>query len=478
MTPLPLRTSLTLLYASLLAVLVAGVAFGYHRLLVRQFDVDATRTLEETVRALHGFIRIVDGEVVFAHDERDPDAAAFVADATRYYQVFDPSGRRLAQSAGLAAFGVDYAPAEVAELLASPGVHEVNTSRGRLRVSTSLVPLPAQQGYVLQVALPLEANDRTIAALERTLWWGTLACLLGAVAVGRWMAARALAPLTRLAAATDRIDIHSLAQRLPVRGAGDELDTLVVGFNNALARVDQAVGEMRQFSSALAHELRTPLAVIRGETELALRDLPADGTLRSRLEGQLEELDRLGGMIGQILTLARAEAGQIVLVRTVVDLTALATRLIDQLEVVADGKDIALTLDASDSVLVEGDPGWLERLVLILLDNALKFTPAHGRVSLQIARDARGPRLQVTDTGPGIPADALPHVFERFYRADPSRSRAVEGAGLGLALAKWIADRHAATIAVTSQEGAGATFVVQFRPDRLAGRSSSPENGR
>lgn len=257
MRPLPLRTSLTLLYACLLAAVVAGAAVGYHRLLIRQVDADATRTLEEMVRGLHGYVRIDGDAVAFRHDDGDADAAAFLADATRYYQVFDASGRRVAQSDGLAVFGIDYASPEVAEFREHPGIHDVDTRQGRVRVSTSLVTSAGGE-YVLQVALPLEPTDRTVAALERTLWWSILAGLAVAVFVGRWMAGRALAPLVRLAAATNAIDVRSLDQRLKVRGAGDELDTLTIGFNEALTRVDRAVGEMRQFSAALAHELRTP----------------------------------------------------------------------------------------------------------------------------------------------------------------------------------------------------------------------------
>lgn len=465
MRPLPLRTSLTLLYACLLATVVAGAAVGYHRLLIRQVDADATRTLEEMVRGLHGYVRIDGAEVTFRHDDDDPDAAAFLADATRYYQAFDASGRRVAQSDGLAVFGIDYAAPEVAEFRAHPGMHDVDTRQGRVRVSTSLVASAGGDAYVLQVALPLEPTDRTVAAVERTLWWSILAGLVVAVFVGRWMAGRALAPLVRLAAATNAIDVRSLDQRLPVRGAGDELDTLTIGFNEALTRVDRAVGEMRQFSAALAHELRTPLAVIRGETELSLNEAATDGRLRSRLEGQLEELDRLSSMIGQILTLARAESGQISLVRTPVDLTALSRRMVDQLDVMADSKGLTLGIVADAAVLVAGDPGWLERLVLLLLDNALKFTPSGGRVVVTVDHDGHQPRLVVTDTGPGIPTEALPHIFERFFRVDPSRSRSVEGAGLGLALAKWIADQHAADITVANEPSGGARFAVRF-PDR------------
>ena len=150
------------------------------------------------------------------------------------------------------------------------------------------------------------------------------------------------------------------------------------------------------------------------------------------------------------------------LARDPVDLAALGATVVEQLEPVARAGDVELACEASDDVIVTGDAGWLERLLLNLLDNAIKFTPARGRISLRVSRENGAARLDVRDTGVGIAPDALPHLFERFYRVDPARSRHADGAGLGLALAKWIADRHGATIAVTSRPGEGSTFTVRL----------------
>jgi heavy metal sensor kinase len=286
--------------------------------------------------------------------------------------------------------------------------------------------------------------------------------LLAVVGAGRWMVGRALAPLGRLAAATRTISVTNLQQRLPVRGAGDELDEVSLAFNDLLARQQHAIGEMRQFSAALAHELRTPLAVLRGETELALRHPVALEEQRRRLTSQLEEFDKLSRLIGRLLTLARAESGEIPITRARVDLSQCAASIVEQLDAVAEARQIALRCEAVDEVVVIGDAGWLERLLLILLDNAIKFTPEQGRVALLVGREGASARLDVRDSGAGIPPDAIPHLFERFYRADPARSRDTDGAGLGLALAKWIADSHHASIEVTSQLNAGSTFTVRM----------------
>jgi signal transduction histidine kinase len=217
---------------------------------------------------------------------------------------------------------------------------------------------------------------------------------------------------------------------------------------------------MRQFSAALAHELRTPLAALRGEIELALRGLGRNEEERTRLASQIEELDRLARLIDQILTLARAESGQIRLTFAPVDVGELAASLVEQLEPVAQARTIDLRCERNGTVLVTGDAGWLQRLLLNLLDNAIKFTQEGGHVVLRVSRDAGRARIDVRDTGIGMSSEVTPHVFERFFQADPARSSDTDGAGVGLSLVKWIVDRHDGTIAVDSRVGEGSTFTV------------------
>jgi heavy metal sensor kinase len=271
-----------------------------------------------------------------------------------------------------------------------------------------------------------------------------------------------LHPLSRLADATQAIGISNLDARLSMRGVDDELDQVARAFNNALARVEQSVGEMRQFSAALAHELRTPLAILRGEAELALRPAASDEERRQALSRQIDECDRLTRLINQILMLARAEAGEIAIAADVVDVAALAASVADQIEPVAAARGIGMSCEERDGIVVKGDAGWLQRLLLILLDNAIKFTAEGGWIAIAFSRADGEVRTAVRDNGAGIRPDALPHVFERFYRADRARSRQTPGSGLGLALAKWIVDRHHGTIGVTSRPGEGSTFTVSL----------------
>jgi len=463
--PLQLRTSLTLAYSAILSVVLSAVGIGFHTLMVRQLDASATSTLQEKARALHGYLRFANGMPELAYDRSDVDEAAFINDATRYYQVYDStSGRLLAQSPGMEALGLHYTPQEVAEFQRQPATstHDVQTDSGRLRLTTSVITPSSGEEYVVQVGETLAAMDRALSRVDRLLWINLLAGVLLSLLLGRWLAGRALTPLSSLAASTERIGIANLHDRLANRGTGDELDRVADAFNQALARVERSVGEMRQFSAALAHELRTPIAILRGEAELELVHAASSVERRERLASQIDEYDRLTRLINQILTLARAEAGEIALASQPVALGELAVSVVEQIEPVASARNIALTCSAPEPVAVRGDAGWLERLLLILLDNAIKFTPDGGRVSVDVSTTGTTARLKVADTGSGIPLDAIPHLFKRFYRVEADAPRQNTGAGLGLALAKWIADRHHATIEVNGQPGAGTTVVVIF----------------
>ncbi len=461
MTPLTLRTRLTLFYTAVLALLVTGLSFSYYRILGLQLDADATADLREITDGMHGYLHIVDGAPVLAYDRTDPEQAAFIDAASRYYQVYDvATGRLLVQSRALQPLGLQYTRAEVDAFRSRPRTIDVQTDRGRIRLSNSVITPASGETYLLQVGVALDAVDVARTQMLRLLLWSVPASLIIVVVTGRWMAGRSLAPLAALVAKTRAIDVADLRQRLPVRGAHDELDAVADAFNETLGRLEHAVGEMRQFSAAIAHELRTPLAALRGETELALLHAASPDEFRRSLASQLEEFDTLTRLINQLLTLARAEAGEIALAHDPVDVAALAGSVVEQLVPVAQARGLDLTCDAPAAVIVAGDTGWLERLLLNLLDNAIKFTAPGGRITVTVARQDGDASLAISDTGVGIAPGALPRIFERFYREDPARSS--EGAGLGLSLVKWIIDRHGGSIAVASRPGAGTTFTARL----------------
>ena len=217
---------------------------------------------------------------------------------------------------------------------------------------------------------------------------------------------------------------------------------------------------MRSFSSAIAHELRTPITVMRGEAELALLQATSIEEYRTVLASQLEELERLRRLVDDLLLLARAEAGELQLQLQVINLGQFSQNLSQHLESVAASRGIRLQAVSADGVFIRGDARWLERTVLNLLDNALKFTPVDGTIGLCVTAKGEFAILEVRDTGPGITAEALPKIFDRFFRADESRSRQIEGIGIGLTLAKTFVEAHQGRIEVESELGQGTLFRI------------------
>jgi len=463
---LTLRTRLTLAYAAILSSLLAVMAFGYYRVFARQMDADATVELAELTRGVRGYLRFDGDRATLAYDRRDPGEAAFVQDAARYLQIYDAgSGRLVEQSEALAPLGVGFAPGEVRAFAANPADFDIRTARRAIRFSNSvLAPDEGGATYLVQVGVPLDARDAALRHVLRLFSWSLPAGLVVLVGIGRWMAGRALTPIARFAGAAREIGVNSLDRRLPVAGSGDELDELADAFNTLLSRLERAVDDMRQFSAAMAHEIRTPLAALRAELETSLSGVRAGDPLE-RVASQLEEVDKLTRLVGQLLTLARAEAGELPVAAEPVALGALALSVVDALEPVAQSKDVALSCELADAIEIVGDPGWLERLLVNLVDNAIKFTPPGGSVTVAVFWDGTAPSVAVRDTGAGIPHDVLPKIFDRFW-AGPVRTSGHDGAGLGLSLVKWIVEQHGAALAVVSQPGRGSVFTVRF-PETL-----------
>jgi signal transduction histidine kinase len=234
------------------------------------------------------------------------------------------------------------------------------------------------------------------------------------------------------------------------------------------APVEGSIEYMQRFMADAAHELRTPITVLRSRAEIALQQPRDRDVYVSTLSGIESEAQRLGRIVEDLLTLARADTGDVAVVRERVYLDDIALESAEAARAVAETRRVGLRVTEFEEAVVEGDPGRLRQLIMILLDNAVKFTPPGGEVRIRVGSFGGQPTVVVEDTGIGIRADQMPHIFERFYRADPARTRSQdggigsEGAGLGLAIARWIADQHGAQIRVTSMPGSGTKAEVHF----------------
>jgi heavy metal sensor kinase len=323
-------------------------------------------------------------------------------------------------------------------------------------------PYPLQgQPLVLLAAAPEAANLLILQSFWRGLLTSVPVLLLISSLGGYWMSRHALEPVDRITATARSISIGNLSQRLPVSNSGDELQRLAETCNAMLQRLDSAVSQIKRFTADASHELRGPLSFTRTVAEVALKNPNADSESRKAFEDIVEEAAKAADLLEGMLTLARADSNSLDAVLESVDLAAVVQEACGLARPLADERNLTLSMSTASVAKVLGDFSSLRRLLWILLDNALKYTPAPGRIDVALSSVSGRATLIVRDSGIGIAQSDLPYIFDRFYRADPSRSQ-VEGNGLGLAIAKWIADLHHADLLVDSVQQKGSAFRVVF----------------
>lgn len=314
--------------------------------------------------------------------------------------------------------------------------------------------------FLAQVITPRATLDNEF----RSYLWMTLGLLsLGGIvaAISGYLLARwALDPINRIIGIAERISAHTLSERLEVTNSRDELGRLAATLNSMFDRLHRSVDEMRRFSADAAHELRSPLAVMRTEAEVVMRNTRSLSIYQRAIEVNLEETKRLSELVDQLLTLSRHDAGLPSEPQDDVQLDALIRDVADRLETLAVDKGVTLSIHCDQPCIVHGDDIGLSQLFFNLIDNAVKYTPAEQSVQLSLQVSDDHVRVVVEDTGIGIPAEHLPRIFDRFYRIDYSRNRDLGGAGLGLAICKSIVESHRGEILVTSEPGRGTRFVV------------------
>jgi heavy metal sensor kinase len=379
------------------------------------------------------FIRIsrADGEVVYAS-------------GTPRDQLFEPS--RVPAAAGNFLEG---------------SARKVQLSGGSLLIAA--VPATGSDGtlYRVEVGTSGAAAEETLAQVLIMLAVGLPVAVGVAVAGGFLLVHRALEPVERIALKAEEITQQSLSERLPVVESGDELERLSLSLNRMISRLEDAIRGSKQFVADASHELRTPLTVMRGELESLAQDARLASDTREALGSVLEEVARLGEIVESLFALSRLDAADAGGGWQRFDLAELAATTAEQMSLLATDKDIRLACDSTPGVVVEGERARLKQVIVNLLDNAIKYTARGGHIALSVRREGAYAVLEVTDDGIGIPSEALPHVFKRFFRADSSRSREPGGAGLGLAIVESICAAHGAEVEAISTAGHGSTFRVR-----------------
>jgi signal transduction histidine kinase len=290
---------------------------------------------------------------------------------------------------------------------------------------------------------------------------GLPAVVLGLLG-GWWLTRRALVPVTRLTDAVEKIHEKNLGEKIQRTGNGDELDRLTEVFNAMTTRLDDSFQRIREFTLHASHELKTPLTVLCGEIETALRDESLPQSERDRLLSQLDEVRRLSKIVDGLTLLAKADAGQIALKLEPVRLDELVRDNFADAQILAEPPGIKVELTACEEISVRGDRHRLRQLLLNLADNAVKYNQPQGRVTMALRRAGNVAEFKIANTGAGIPPEILPRVFDRFFRGDPAHESAVEGCGLGLSIAQWIVLAHGGTIQISSEPLKRTIVTVQI----------------
>jgi two-component system, OmpR family, sensor kinase len=472
------RLRLTIWYTAVLALVLVALSAATYFIFDRNAATQADRELKE----------LCDSFLVTLRDEaRDPVNGGNIAPALEqsiaehrspdlYFAVFDATGSMLLSSADLADATAD--DRENAERVRSsrryPAFLEaagkrdeyagrIDGRRGGFRGYARGVSVRGQKYLVVILHSQREQHDM----LEdiRTAFLGVIPLAIALAALGGYFLARkSLAPVVAMSAQAARISASNLNERLAIRNSSDELGSLAAAFNDLLARLEQSFERQRRFMADASHELRTPVAILRGEAEVALENPSrAAGEYREALATVRQEARRLTKIIEDLFTLTRADAGQHPLARTDFYFDELAAECVQSVRTLAAAKNLHLRSEITPEIQVHADELLMRRMILNLLDNAIKYTPTGGAVAVSCLAQGGQCQLTISNAGPGIPPELQRRVFERFFRADPARTQTEQdggGAGLGLSIARWIAEAHEGRLELVRSDGQETVFRV------------------
>jgi heavy metal sensor kinase len=451
----PIRVRLTLWYVALLMVILATFsAFLYVRL--------AQNLRDETDRALALEAQQIGSTLEMDHGGPFLSRALEQLPAGIVVVLYSPSEARLEASA----------QGRLTPALPPPSANQQRTFASLTTVSaavgddwrvlTTPVRSDGQTIALLQVAQSQDLSETALHQLALQMAVAVPLTLVLAALGGSFLASRALDPIDRITRTAQRISAEDLTQRLHLPPSPDEVGRLAGTFDQMLDRLEQAFSRQRQFTADASHELRTPLAVLAAQTDLALDQARRPEDYRAALREIHQQAEQMAQLLSELLMLARVDSGPVEIDHEGLDLTALVADTVATLTPLAEAGGVMLSAPSQFPAPISGDQARLTQLIVNLVDNALKYTPVGGKVEVRVnAVDGRA-LLQVTDSGVGIAPEHLPHLFERFYRADAARSRDEGGAGLGLSICQWIATAHEGTIAVHSTPGSGTTFTVSL----------------
>lgn len=387
--------------------------------------------------------------------------------------IRDTQGDVLAATRGLALEDYPLSQDEVAKVLSGAEVSRtVDVEGSDVRLRASRITIGREVVGIVQVAEDAKLTGRTLNLLQTVLLLEGIGGVVLAIVIGYWLARGAVRPLQRVVSVAAEIEASDLSRRINVRGGPAEVQRLAETFDAMLERLDTAFQQQRNFVLDMSHELRTPLTALRGNIDVLLMDKRMDPEVRSALGQMSAEVERMIRLTSNLLYLAHADAGRELDYRPV-ELDVLCLEVYRQTKDLRP--DLTYRLGEEEQVTVMGDRDLLKQVLLNLVDNSLKYTPAGGEVTLSLSTGDSRARLEVRDTGPGIEPEQMPLIFQRLYRGRSGAQRGKGGAGIGLAISKWIVMAHHGDIQVESEPGKGSVFRVILPLDSRRSRSSGQQ---
>ena len=443
------------LFAAAQLVFGTGMWFFARRSLYRITD----DTLQGQIDDLSNFLEAQKKNATVAKLQEEVSEAYLLEHSGDYLQIYD-------DSEGVWIFRADFLRQHALEpaanrLVAQPLYRDEQLGRS-LRFVTHKIQANGRV-FTVQMGLPIDQVNQTLVLFRGYLLMCAPLLLLAAASGGFWLSRKALSPVDAITRTARTINATNLSDRLERLSTGDELQRLSDTLNEMLGRIEHAFIRVTQFTADVSHELRTPISLIRTEAEIALRRSRDDAEYREALRHILLEAERTSALVEEFLSLARADSGGETLRIASVDLSTIVRELSEQWRELMAARNLAFTCEVThEEITVLGDRNALQRLLTVLLDNAAKYTPAPGTVELRLELRGELATIRVSDSGIGIALEDQPKIFDRFYRADRARSRNLQGAGIGLAIAHWIVQQHKGSIAVQSSPSRGSTFLVQL----------------
>jgi heavy metal sensor kinase len=357
-------------------------------------------------------------------------------------------------------------PSEISSFLNNErrgGARQIRVGSGQhLLINEMSFTTPDGSHFLVESGMPYQQIQVVLHGLLLTLVIYTPFIVFLAIGGGYWLMRRSLRPVDEITDRAEGITSRNLSERLPEIRTGDELERLSTALNRMISRLEDAFQHINRFSADASHELRTPLTILQLELEGIVHNCALSEPLADQIGSALEETHRMSRIVESLLTISRLDAGEAKLDNLRLDLGTLAVSTASEMNVLAQEKSITLRTFTEDHIYIEGDRTRLQQVIANLIDNSIKYTQQGGTVDVRVKREVDKAILEVSDNGAGIPANAISQVFERFYRVDKARSRASGGAGLGLSIVKAICAAHDAEITVSSEEGRGSCFRVEF----------------